>query len=281
MDVRYANRARQTGPTALQAPHSPKPRLPSMGGPLRSAPPAGYMKTAPPTLVARRASQITPSCPIQRNHDQALPSSEFFSSLLEGWDSILAQHLHLPSAVIGAVAVGLGWVLRSWASAWVNARRERDKDALQACRELRRLIPAWNAGVRLAVTKGKTFEELNDALMAFREGGQFEPDLATKIPTLEPLDECADAVSAAKRFKNEILDVKRYLGTLLGGDGEKFGNDFANHRDEALNRLRAPLDACSRELDNAISVLERRRDRAFPWLDRIFSTTRHQAAASG
>src|SRR5215217_2933153 len=58
----YANRARQTDPTAPQAPHSPEPRSPSMGGPVRPAPPAGYTKRAPPILVARRASQITPPC---------------------------------------------------------------------------------------------------------------------------------------------------------------------------------------------------------------------------
>src|SRR5215217_4191753 len=58
----YANRARQTDPTAPQAPHSPEPRSPSMGGPVRPAPPAGYTKRAPPILVARRASQITTPC---------------------------------------------------------------------------------------------------------------------------------------------------------------------------------------------------------------------------
>src|SRR5215475_4604693 len=83
MDARYANRARQTEQTALPAPHSPKPKSPSTGDPAQSALPAGRTKTTPPILVAHRASQITPLCPIQRNHDQHLPSSEFFSSLLE------------------------------------------------------------------------------------------------------------------------------------------------------------------------------------------------------
>src|SRR5215217_949207 len=86
----YANRARQTDPTAPQAPHSPEPRSPSMGGPVRPAPPAGYTKRAPPILVARRASQITPRVPTQRNHDQLLPSREFFSSLLEKFNTALS-----------------------------------------------------------------------------------------------------------------------------------------------------------------------------------------------
>jgi hypothetical protein len=190
------------------------------------------------------------------------------------WQSLLTN-LHIPSAIAGAGLAGVGWALR----AWIEARKERDKEALAASRALRELIPLWAAGVRQVVAKGKSFDEVKADLEAFREGGQFEPKLEIRIATLKRAPECLDAVAAANRFKNDILNVKHYLEDTLRTGGAVFFSDFSQHRDEALRRLNTPLEQCREEFDSAIAVLERKRDKIFPWLDRIFPVVRRQRQA--
>jgi len=126
------------------------------------------------------------------------------------------RDVHLPSFVTGAGLTGLGaWVFQTW----IKQRRERDKAALDACRSLRQLIPLWKAGVSQAV-KGKTFDDVNDALLTFREAGEFEPQLETVLATLRPLDELDGVVAAANKFRDDVLNVKHLLGNALLTSGE-------------------------------------------------------------
>ncbi|MBX9772948.1 MAG: helix-turn-helix domain-containing protein, partial [Xanthobacteraceae bacterium] len=71
---------------------------------------------------------ITPSCPIQRNHDQVLPSSEFFSSLL---DQRLARWLLMAHDRIGNDVLPL---THEFLALMLAARRAGVTEALGALR---------------------------------------------------------------------------------------------------------------------------------------------------